>query len=91
LGLEDGAFSEIHVDEKKYRYDIVEIAGRIRDKLFHGVKFRKSDLFKEVRQTFELFENHPELIASDMKSYCEMEIAKWANGTSRGLKAPKNK
>lgn len=91
LGLEDGAFSEIHVDGKKYRYDTVEIAGRIRDKLFHGVKFKKKDLIKEARETFELYENHPELIASDMKSYCEMEITKWANGTSRGLKVPKKK
>lgn len=88
LGLEDGAFSEIHINGQKYRHDTVEIAGRIRDKLFHGVKFRKSDLIKGVRQTFELYENHPELIASTMKSYCEIELARWANGTSRGLEVP---
>ncbi len=88
LGLEDGAFSEIHIDGQKYRYDTVEIAGRIRDKLFHGVKFAKSDLISEARTAFELYENYPEQIASTMKSYCEIELARWANGTSRGLEIP---
>ena len=90
LGLEGGAFSEVHIDGKKYRYDVVEIAGRIRDKLFHGVKFTKSDLILEARTAYELYENNPEQIASTMKSYCEMEIARWANGASRGLVVPKN-
>lgn len=88
LGLEGGAFSEVHIDGKKYRYDVVEIAGRIRDKLFHGVKFKKSHLIIEARTAYELYENNPEQIATTMKSYCEMEIARWANGTSIGLKVP---
>lgn len=86
LGLEGGAFSEVHIDGKKYRYDVVEIAGRIRDKLFHGVKFKKSHLIKEARTAYELYENNPEQIATTMKSFCEVEIARWANGTSIGLK-----
>lgn len=89
LGLEDGAISEVHIDGKKYRYDAVEIAGRIRDKLFHGVKVIKSEN-TEVKMAYELYESHPEQIASSMKSYCEIEIAKWANGASRGLERPKN-
>jgi len=90
LGLEGGVFSEVHIDGKKYRYDVVEIAGRIRDKLFHGVKFTKSDTNEEAKMAYELYESHPEQIASTMKSYCEIEIARWASGASIGLEVPKS-
>lgn len=86
LGLEDGAISEVHINGAKYRYDVIEIAGRIRDKLFHGVQFTQDDLIVEAKAAFELYEKHPEQIASLMQSYCELEIARWSNGTSKGLK-----
>ncbi len=88
LGLEDGAVSEVHINEVKYRYDVIEIAGRIRDKLFHGVQFSQDDLIAEAKSVFELYEKYPDQIASSMQSFCEMEIARWSNGTSQGLKKP---
>jgi hypothetical protein len=91
LELEGGAFSEVHISGKNYRYDVIEIAGRIRDKLFHGVQFTDDDLSVDVKDVYELYEQHPEQIASSMQVYCEIEIARWSNGTSRGLTRPDEK
>lgn len=84
IGLEEGATSTVGIDGKEYRYDEIEIGGRIRDKLFHGVPFRREDLSKETQSAFELYENHPEIMAENLAMHCELELAKWANGTSRG-------
>ncbi len=88
LGLEDGASVELYLGGVKYRYDAIEIAGRIRDKLFHGVAFQETDLNEESRPAFYLYTNHPDQIVNTIQGYCEMEIARWANGASRGLVAP---
>ncbi|MDZ7690417.1 MAG: hypothetical protein U5K69_04585 [Balneolaceae bacterium] len=86
IGIEDGNSVNATIDGKEYKYDRIEIAGRIRDKLFHGIPFRKKDLIKEAQDAYELYEKHPEHIANSLKSDCEIEIARWANGASRGLK-----
>ena len=91
LDLEEGAFSEVHINETKYRYDVIEISGRIRDKLFHGVQFTEDDLISEAKNAYELYEKYPEQIVSAIQGYCELEIAKWSNGASRGLKKPDEK
>src|SRR5438552_12093581 len=44
VGLDDGASSGVTIEEQDYRYDPIEVGGRIRDKLFHGVPFRREDL-----------------------------------------------
>jgi hypothetical protein len=85
IGLENGELSEINIAGKKYRYDVIEISGRIRDKLFHGKPFNKNDLNEKSREAYELYDNHPEKIAESMQGYCEMEIARWANGVSNGI------
>ncbi len=71
---------------KEYQYDRIEIAGRLRDKLFHGVPFRKKDLNAVSKHVFELIENNPESIAASLGNDCELEFARWANGVSNGLK-----
>ena len=91
IGLENGAMCEVSINGKKYRYDVIEIAGRIRDKLFHGAGFKKKDLNTESKDAYELYELHPEQIASSMQGYCEIEIARWANGASRGQSEIKKK
>ena len=85
IGLEDGATSTVHVGDREYRYDCIEIGGRVRDKLFHGVPFRREDLITDARPAFDLYEQQPEIIADALVMFCELELAKWANGTSRGL------
>jgi hypothetical protein len=85
LGLEDGAMTEEHINGMTFRYDAIEIAGRLRDKLFHGVMFRAEDLNEESRCVFTLLESNPQNIVASVLGYCELEIARWANGSSRGL------
>ncbi len=85
LGLDDGAMTEEHINGMTFRYDAIEIAGRLRDKLFHGAVFRAEDLNEESRCVFTLLESNPQNIVTSVLGYCELEIARWANGTSRGL------
>ncbi len=84
IGLEEPSLSEVVIQGEKFRYDPVEIAGRLRDKLFHGVQFREDHLNDASRGVFRLLEISPNTIADSMKSYCEIEIARWANGASKG-------
>lgn len=86
LGLEDGALVCFKVAEKEYRFDRIEISGRLRDKLFHGVPFKEKDLNQASKHVFELLENQPEAIANSLRDDCELEFARWANGASNGLK-----
>lgn len=87
LGLSDGATVVEHINGEQYRYDAIEIAGRLRDKLFHGVMFSAEDLNQESRNIFTLLESTPQHFVATVLSYCEIEVARWANGTSRGLPA----
>lgn len=90
LGLEDGAMVEVSHQNSKIRYDAVEIGGRVRDQLFHGVTFREKDLISEARPAFALYQMKPDIMAGALKGYCELEIARWANGVSRGTSVPGN-
>lgn len=84
LGLSAGGMDEVSGDLGKIRYDPIEIAGRVRDKLFHGTPFRSSDLNAESQPAFALYEQRPQHIAETLQMHCELEIARWANGVSRG-------
>lgn len=85
LDLPDGAMVEEQINGERYRYDAIEIAGRLRDKLFHGAIFRAEDLNEESRNIFTLLDTHPQQLVNSVLSYCEIEISRWANGASRGL------
>lgn len=86
LGLEDGAMVHHKIGKKEYKFDRIEIAGRLRDKLFHGVPFRENDLNVQSKHVFDLIESNPELIANSLRDDCELEFARWANGASNGLR-----
>ena len=85
LGLEDGALVCMNIAGKEYKFDRIEIAGRLRDKLFHGVPFKERDLNQASRHVFELLEIHPETLSSSLRDDCELEFVRWANGVSNGL------
>lgn len=85
LGLKDGAFVQQNIRGKEYKYDRIEISGRLRDKLFHGIPFKEKDLIVESKHVFELLENEPELIANSLRDDCELEFARWSNKASNGL------
>lgn len=87
LGLEGGAMSSIRIDDRDITYDRIEIAGRLRDKFFHGIPFREVDLVEEFRPVFYLINHRPEVIADCLLSDCELALARWANGNSPARKA----
>lgn len=83
LGVSSGATGEIVLaDGRKILFDRIELAGRLRDKLFHGVPFERSDLTEQWRDGFELIQVHPDQLIGALKSDCDLEIARWANGAS---------
>lgn len=84
LGLEGGALVCVNIEEKEYKFDRIEIAGRLRDKLFHGIPFKEKDLNQSSRHVFELLEKQPEILANSLRDDCELEFARWANGASGG-------
>jgi len=89
LGLNDGAKSLVQVDNRQISYDRIEIAGRLRDKFFHGVPFLASDLVEEARQVFYLIEHYPAKIADALLGDCELALARWANDASPARDAAK--
>jgi hypothetical protein len=84
LGLSEGAKMTIGVDGDNLSFDRVELAGRIRAKLFHGVPFDDSELTDEARKAYLYLKKNPDQFKNILKSDCELEIARWANGASRG-------
>jgi len=87
LGLENGAVGEVAYDGRRVRYERIELAGRLRDRVFHGAHFRREDLNSEWRDSFDLLTDRPDDIASALKSDCELELARWGNGTSKARTA----
>jgi hypothetical protein len=86
LGLNDGAMVCYNIAGVEYKFDRIEISGRLRDKLFHGIPFKEKDLNKASKHVFELLEKQPDTIANSLRDDCELEFARWANGASNGLK-----
>ncbi len=85
IGLGDDTDTEYDIEGVKYRFDRIEISGRLRDKLYHGVDFKESDLNNENKHVFKLLENYPQMLADSLHEDCKLEISKWANGVSSGL------
>jgi hypothetical protein len=86
LGLDAGALSSFQINGVDCRYDRVELAGRIRDKLFHGVPFDPAELTPDARKAYQYLKEHPELMRDELHMDCELEVARWANNASNGQK-----
>jgi hypothetical protein len=82
LGLETGAADETSYGRRKVRYQRIELSGRVRDKLYHGVSFVREHLSAEWRDSFDVFSDQPDLLVSSLMSDCELEFAKWGNNVS---------
>jgi hypothetical protein len=85
LDLPEGANAQFNINGELCSVDTIEIAGRVRDKLFHGVPFEATDLSVAARPAFTLYTDQPQVLADSLAYSCEMEISKWALGTSKGL------
>ena len=80
LGLQDGRpNSRSTLGGVEYEYERIELAGRLRDKLFHGVPFRRKDLGGKWRSGYDLIEKHADHLVWELMGDCELEISRWAN------------
>ncbi len=88
LGLSDIASTiQVSVDGQTMQADAIALAGRLRDLLFHGRPFERRHLPQEFRHTYDLVEKAPDQLADSLQSYCEVELARWANDASEGQRA----
>ncbi|MFM5918644.1 MAG: hypothetical protein ACKOOL_14075 [Novosphingobium sp.] len=91
LGVESATGETVLADGRKIKFERIELAGRLRDKLFHGVQFEPEDLSVEWRDGYDLVQDHPEVLIHSLKADCELEIARWANGSSIARAAAESK
>lgn len=84
IGLTERKIGIVVINGRKFEFDAILVAGKLRDHLYHGVIF-KPDPKNHEKDSFDLLELHPAVIEDSLRSYCENELARWANGTSNGL------
>ena len=77
-----GAMTEIEMDGTKHRFDVIEFAGLIRDRVFHGKPHEEKDSKGVPGSTYELLAHAPDRVVSSLLVHCELEIARWANDAS---------
>ncbi|WP_147022870.1 hypothetical protein [Microvirga aerophila] len=82
LGLDEGGTSQVAFDGKSVRYDAIELARLLRDKLFHGAPIEEKDHKGVPVEAFQLLRSRPDQIISELRSHCELEIGRWAIDTS---------
>ncbi|MEO9592858.1 hypothetical protein, partial [Rhodopirellula bahusiensis] len=85
-----GYFSEFDIprftiqSDKDYEFDHIELAGRIRDKIFHGGgKLTADDVSQALRPGLGVLALRADLISHQIRKDCELEISRWASGESR--------
>lgn len=70
--------------ENDFEFDHIELAGRIRDKIFHGGgEIKHSDVPIELRSGVDLLNQRPDMITHWLRRDCESEIFRWAQRSSR--------
>ena len=85
IGMPEGAAFSVNAEGQQLTMDRIEVGGRIRDKLIHGVPFNERDLTVEARRAYTYLRTQPAQLRDMLMTDCELEIARWANGTSRRL------
>lgn len=75
---------QVSVEGAVMQADVIALAGRLRDLLFHGRPFERGHLPEAHRPTYDLVEKAPEQLADALQSYCEVELARWGNDASAG-------
>ncbi|MGM0832885.1 MAG: hypothetical protein ACQEUK_08615 [Pseudomonadota bacterium] len=71
-----------------YEFDHIELAGRVRHKIFHGGgQLRVSDVPAKLKPGVELLHRRPDLISHILRRDCEAQLTGWARRTSRAWQA----
>lgn len=75
----------IRVSDQALPVDVIEVAGRVRDKIFHGVPFSAADLKpKELQQYYEQAAKQPLELLLALEEFCRLHLVRWARGLSPG-------
>jgi hypothetical protein len=70
---------------RDFEFDHIELAGQVRDKLFHGGReLVRDELPVVLRPGFDLLNLKPDMISHRLRRDCEFEIARWSRRESRG-------
>jgi hypothetical protein len=85
LGVENGASVNMAEGDERFSFDRIELAGRIRDKLFHGQPILEGHLGEGAQKALRAMRREAAPYRDLLESDCWVEFARWANGTSRGL------
>lgn len=68
-----------------FEFDHIELAGRVRDRLFHGgQELVGSDVPEVLRPGTDLLRLRPDMISHLLRRDCEQEIVSWSRRESRG-------
>jgi hypothetical protein len=89
-----GYFSEFDIsrftvgDAHEFEFDHIELAGQVRDKIFHGGGLlRREDVPVKLRHGLDLLHLRPDLLCHALRRDCEREIVGWAQKESRAWQA----
>ncbi len=78
LQLAPGQSCKVQFHGTEIAFDIVSIAGRLRDKVMHGAEIREDAFAPADRPVFQAFIQEPFLIAFEMEWRIELEISRRA-------------
>jgi len=71
--------------DRDFEFDHIELAGQVRNKLFHGGgDLSHDDVSKVLHPGVDLLREAPDMISHRLRRDCELEIARWARRDSRG-------
>lgn len=63
-----------------FEFDHIELAGRVRDKIFHGGgRLATADVPAHLKPGITLLERRPQLIAYALRRDAELELSRWAS------------
>lgn len=75
-------------DYGEFEFDHIEVAGKLRDKIFHGSgNFRESDLDVNNRAGYKVYKSKPDMISHVLRRDCELAIFNWINKQGFGWQA----
>ncbi|MFA6313996.1 MAG: hypothetical protein WC681_21160, partial [Sterolibacterium sp.] len=79
LGIEPGLNCEITFMEKKVSFDLISVAGKLRDKILHGAPVRDDAFANPDRGAYPIVCSQPHLIAHELQWRIEEEFARRAS------------
>ena len=82
----DRDYSQCSVSGKTYTYEPIELAGRLRAKMFHGVRFRREELNEPGKDGYDLLQAAPQIVVDARVLFRRFAPSPtdWYQGTWKG-------